>query len=69
MVVNEPVSIVEPPAFKANDAVVAKEDVVANDDVPNKLPVIEPDMFNDPVTVWLSVEAFPILTPVFVTWN
>ena len=28
-----------------------------------------PATCREPVTVWVSVEAFPILTPVFVTWS
>ena len=36
-------------ALVANEALVTNDAVVANDAVPNKLPVIPPDTFNDPV--------------------
>jgi hypothetical protein len=29
----------------------------------------DPDVNKEPVTVWTSTIALPILTPVFVTWN
>jgi hypothetical protein len=56
-------------AVLANDAVVANEALVANDEVPNIEAVIEvacnepvittlPLTFNEPVTVWTSVEIF-----------
>ena len=54
-----PVIILSPealPAFKAYDAVVAKDEV----------PIMLPLIFKEPVTVCTSVIRFPILTPAYM---
>ena len=50
-----------------NEAVLAVWANVANDAVPNKLPVIEPLTLREPVTRWISLIILPKLTPVDVT--
>ena len=67
-------ALVTKDALVAKLAVPNKEPVnEVADTVPNtdKLPVIDslPDILSDPVTEWMSVDRFPIITPVFNTWN